>query len=80
MEIVSGIIALLKAIPVLDSWFKKLVLAYGDWKVKSFDKDFTKAYVMMVKDGDQRLLEETLGMRAGPPQDMDGVITRPRTP
>ena len=80
MEIVSAIIALLKAVPVLDQWFKGLVLAYGKWKVESFDKDFTRAYVMMVKDGDQRLLEEVTGMRAGPPQDMTDVISRPRTP
>jgi len=78
MEVVSGIIALLKAIPVLDSWFKGLVLAYGKWKVESFDKDFTKAFAVMIKDNDQRLLEEVLGMNPGPPQDMTDVISRPR--
>jgi len=78
MEIISAIVALLKAIPILDTWFKGLVMAYGKWKVESFDKDFTKAYLAMVKDGDQTLLEEVLGMSKGPPQDMTDVIDRPR--
>lgn len=78
MEIVSGIIALLKAIPVLDGWFKGLVLAYGKWKVESFDKDFTKAFAMMIKDNDQRLLEEVLGMNPGPSPDQTDIIRRRR--
>jgi hypothetical protein len=80
MQWISAIIAIFKAIPILDKYFKDLVLAYGAWKVESFDKDFNKAWLKMIAEKDQRLLEETLGMRAGPPRDMDGVITRPRKP
>jgi hypothetical protein len=78
MEVISGIIALLKAIPVLDGWFKGLVLAYGKWKVESFDKEFTKAFAVMIRDKDQRLLEEVLGMPSGPSSDNTDVIRRRR--
>jgi len=80
MEYVSIILALLKAVPTFDKWFKSLALAYGKWKLESFDKEFSKAFLIMIRDNDQRLIEEVLGMRAGPPQDMDGVISRPRKP
>jgi len=78
MQIVGGIIALLKALPILDGWFKGLVLAYGKWKLESFDKDFTKAWIVMVRDNDQRMIEEVLGMNPGPSPDQTDIIRRPR--
>jgi hypothetical protein len=78
MTIISGIIALLKAIPIFDQWFKQLALAYGKWKVESFDKEFTKAFAVMIRDNDQRALEEVLGMPSGPSSDQTDIVRRRR--
>jgi hypothetical protein len=56
------------------------VFAYGAWKVESFDKEFTKAWLQMIAEKDQRLIEEVLKMKPGLPDDMNEVITRPRRP
>jgi hypothetical protein len=77
MQWISAIIAILKAIPVLDSMFRELILAYVNQK---FDKEFTKAWLKMIAEKDQRLIEEVLNMKPGLPDDMNEVITRPRTP
>jgi hypothetical protein len=78
MEIVSAILALIKAIPILDQWFKQLALAHGKWKLETFDKEFTKAMAVLIAEKDQRLIEEVLGMRPGPSLDQEDVVRRRR--
>lgn len=77
MQWISAIIAIFKAIPVLDSWFRELILAYTNQK---FDKEFTKAWLALIAEKDQRLIEEVLNMQPGLPDDKTDLITRPRTP
>jgi hypothetical protein len=80
VEIVSGIIALLKAIPILDNWFKGLVMAYSKYRMEKFDKDFSRGMADLIKHHDQRTLEEVLGMNPGPSDDQSDVVTRPHRP
>jgi len=80
MSVISGILAVLKALPILDGWFKGLVAAYAQWKIAAHDKAFTDGMRELIASGDQRKLEEAAGMNPGPNPDQDGVITRPRSP
>lgn len=79
MTTISAILALLKAIPVLDAWFKNLALEYNKWKVEAHDKAFADAMADLLK-GDQRKLEEAAGMNPGADPDQTEIVTRPRGP
>lgn len=76
---ITIIIGLLKAIPVLDQWFKSLSLAYYEWKVASHDSAFIDAHRALIEKNDQRKLEEASGMpNAGKPiEDQTDVFHRP---
>ena len=80
MQIVGGIIALLKALPILDGWFKALVIAYNQWKIASHDAAFTEGMRVLIADHDQRKLEEAAGMGSGKDPDQTDIVTRPRRP
>jgi len=80
MEIISAILAIIKAIPAIEIMFQSLTLAYVKQQEEKFDRDFAKASAVLIAEKDQRMLEEVLGMQPGPPQDMADIITRPRTP
>jgi hypothetical protein len=77
MQWISAIIAIFKAVPVLDQMFRDLVLAYANAK---FDRDFSKAWLKMIAEKDQRLIEEVLHMKPGLPDNTDDMVTRPRKP
>lgn len=79
MTVISAILALLKALPILDSWFKQLAVAYMQMKIASHDKDFVEANRALIQDHDQRALEAAAGSsNAGAPAlDQTGVHTRP---
>jgi hypothetical protein len=79
MGIVEGIIALLKAIPILDRAFRDLVSAYNKWKIESHDKAFTEGLKTLISQHDQRELEKAAGLDSGPEADRTDVITRPRS-
>ena len=79
MTTISAILSLLKALPILDSWFKGLVLAYNKYKIEAKDKEFNAAIAELYK-GDQRKLEEAAGMNPGADPDQTDIVTRPRTP
>ena len=80
MTWVSLILAALKAVPYFDEWFKKLAIAYADWKMSQKDKAFTRGMIELAQKHDQRLLEEAAGLpQAGKPaEDQSEVGTRPR--
>jgi hypothetical protein len=80
VEIVGGIIALLKAIPILDQWFGNLAIAYNKWKVESHDKAFAEGMRSLIGEYDQRKLEDAAGMNPGANPDQTEIITRPRRP
>lgn len=78
-SIISGIVALFRAVPVLDSWFKSLMQAYFEMKLEEHDKNFVEAIRKIVLENDQRNLEHAIGSpNAGKPdQDNRDIRTRP---
>jgi hypothetical protein len=80
MGTISAIIAVLKALPILDSWFKGLVAAYTKWKIESNDRAFTEGMSTLIRDGDQRKLEEAAGIKPGPDENQTEIVKRPRRP
>ena len=80
MEIISAILAIVKAIPAIERMFQSLMLAYVKQQGEKFDREFAKAFSVLIAEKDQRLLEEVLGMKPGLPDDKTDLITRPRTP
>jgi hypothetical protein len=79
MTWISGIIALLKAIPILDKWFSELAKAYVKWRIEMKDREFVRALDALIA-GDQRDLEDSAGLNDGPAKDRTDVETRPRRP
>ena len=79
MTWISLILAIAKAIPVIDRAIRDLVQAYVQWKIKEGQRDLAEALIKMIETGDQRDLEREIGSpNAGKPaQDQDGVRTRP---
>jgi hypothetical protein len=76
MEYLSAIIALIKAIPTFERMFQSLMLAYVKSQEEKFDREFAKAFAVLIAEKDQRLIEEVLGFKAGPPSNMDDTFTR----
>lgn len=67
-EVFSVIYGVLKALPILDSWFKALVHFYVDLQIAAHDKDFAEALVALIKNKDQSILEKAMGSsNAGKP-------------
>jgi len=80
MEVISAILAIVKAIPAIERMFKGLMLAYVKQQEEKFDREFIKAFAVLIAEKDQRLLEEVLSMKPGLPDDTTDIITRPRKP
>jgi len=67
-EILSVAYGVLKALPILDSWFKALVAFYVNAQIKEHKKDFAESIVALIKDKDQTILERAIGSsNAGKP-------------
>jgi len=79
ITILSGIVALLKAVPILDSWFKSLLDLYFQMKLEEHDKAFIEAIRKLIVEHDQRDLERAIGSpNAGKPdKDTRDIRTRP---
>ena len=80
MSTIATILAVLKALPILDSWFRDLVSAYSAWKIAAHDAAFVDGMRTLIADHDQRKLEDAAGMGSGPDEDQTELITRPRRP
>lgn len=78
MSTIAAILAVLKALPILDSWFSGLVAAYSAWKIAAHDAAFTEGMRVLIANHDQRKLEEAAGIDAGPDENSTELITRPR--
>lgn len=79
LTIISTVLALLKAIPVLDGWFKQLAIAWADMKLREHDREFAEAHIALMRDRDQTLLEGAIGSpNAGKPgMDNRDIVDRP---
>ena len=61
MTVVGIILAALKAIPVLDSWFQALVVAYTAARIASMKKENRESIRKAILEHDQRDLEGAIG-------------------
>jgi UPF0716 family protein affecting phage T7 exclusion len=64
---ISTILALLKAVPIIDSWFQELLSAYITSRISSMKQE-NKDAIKAAFEGDQREIEKALGDdKAGKP-------------
>lgn len=58
---IAAILALLKAIPILDAWFQTLSAAYVQDRIASMEKENLDAIREAIQSHDQRALEKAIG-------------------
>lgn len=56
----AGILAIFKAVPILNSWFEKLVAAYISHQIDSMKAENVAAIRKVLDEKDQRALEKAL--------------------
>lgn len=78
--IISGILAVLKAIPVIDGWFQSLYTAYFQMKSQEHDQAFVDATRSLIHDHDQRALEEAATDHPSRPANDQTDVTRRPSP
>lgn len=75
MEIFTGILAIFKAIPVLDQWLEKFVTFYVEQKWKAMLEENRAAIRKALVEHDQRDIEKAIGNpEAGEPSKAPGVV------
>lgn len=57
---IAAILAILKALPILDAWFQKLSAAYVQNRIASIDKENVDAIRTAIESHDQRALEKAI--------------------
>lgn len=61
LSIITGIVGLIKAIPVFDSWFQQLAALYVQSAIHSMQKENVDALRKAINEKDQRDLEKAIG-------------------
>lgn len=61
MQVISAILAIFKAIPVLDSWFQQMVAAYVTARIASMKAENRDAIKKAVQEQDTRDLDKAVG-------------------
>lgn len=82
MEVIlSGIVAVISAIPAIKSFFDQLVTFYVQQKVDTFKAEDRAAIQKAMEDQDQRDIEKELGStHAGELSGIPGTEVRPTLP
>lgn len=57
MQVITAIMAVVKAIPIIDKWLEKLFIAYSAWKKEQAAEQTKKEIDQAIKDQDQRRVE-----------------------
>lgn len=57
---IEAILAILKALPILDAWFQKLSAAYVQSQIASMEKENVDAIRTAIEKHDQRPLEKAI--------------------
>lgn len=79
-SIIAGIVAVAKAIPVVDKWLQQLMLAYAKNRIDAWDKAIFEGIKTAIVERDQRDLEKAIGNpNAGEPSGNPGTSVRPGT-
>lgn len=63
--IISAVIGICKALPIVDGWVKQLTQSYFNERYASWEKEDQDAIRKLVTDHDQRPLEQVLGSSTG---------------
>jgi hypothetical protein len=58
VRIISAIIALAKAVPVIDKWLSQLVTEFSKWKSEQIKKETAQSVDLGIKEQDQRKIED----------------------
>jgi hypothetical protein len=61
MSVISAILALLKAIPILDSWFQQFFAAYAEHEIANMKAENRDSIRKALAEHDQRDLEKAIG-------------------
>lgn len=70
----ASIVALIKAVPIIDQWFQQLAAAYLQMQIDSMKKENLDAIRKLIDAKDQRDFEKALGAsKAGLPSGDDGA-------
>jgi len=77
-EIIGGIIAIAKDLPIVDRWLQQLMLAYAQARIRAWDKSIYNGIKKAIEENDQRELEEAIGNPgAGLPSGNPGTVIKP---
>lgn len=81
MGILSGIIAVIKAVPIIDKWIEQFCSLYISLKIESMKKENRDAIRKSLAECDQRELEKALGNpNAGEASNNPGTVIQPTKP
>lgn len=81
MSIIGTILAILNAIPILDSWFQQLTAAYAQAAIGRMKAENREAIRAALAAHDQREIEKTIGSpKAGEPSGIPGTEIRDHLP
>lgn len=73
--VISMVLGIIKAIPIVDGWFQELMVAYFDVSVGFMKKENRDAVQKSIVDHDQRPLETVIGSQtAGKPSGDAGTV------
>jgi hypothetical protein len=80
-SVLSGLLALIKAVPTLKEWFDQLMALYAAQAVVNLKKADRDAMRKLFDEQDQRDLEKQLGsIKAGEPSNLGGTEFRDSIP
>lgn len=60
---IAGVIALAKAVPIIDGWIQMLMKEYFKSQIESMKKENLDAIRQAIDDHDQRYLEKLIGSK-----------------
>jgi len=62
MEIIAIIVGIVKAIPIIDSWFQQFMKFYVETQIANMKQENIEAIRKALLDHDQRPIEKALGV------------------
>ena len=81
MSIIQAVLAILKAIPILDSWFERLAAAYVASRIQTMRAENRDAIKKAVEAHDTIDLEKAVGNpEPGAPSGIPGTVVRDKLP
>lgn len=73
--LLTTILAVAKAVPVIDQWLQKLIVAYANSRIDAMAKADRDSIKTALNQQDQRDLEKALGsLKAGEASNINGTV------